>query len=124
MTSATNVDYKICSKTIMDTSDPNITFDQHGVSDYYHNFHLNIRPNWHTGERGAAQLRKIADEVKREAQGRDFDCIIGLSGFAGVSHQQCSAYKEMLCERPRKFPGGNSHTQYFHELLLSNQPAS
>ena len=116
--------YRICAKTIIDTSDPNVIFDADGVSDYFHNFQQNILPNWHTGERGAAQLRIIADEVKREAQGRDFDCIIGLSGFAGVSHQQCSVYKEMLCERPRKFLGGNSLTRYFHELLLSNQPTS
>ena len=31
--------YKICNKTIMDTSDPNIIFDDEGVSDYYHNYH-------------------------------------------------------------------------------------
>ena len=29
---------QICLKTIMDTSDPNIVFDENGISDYFHNF--------------------------------------------------------------------------------------
>ena len=37
--------YKICSKTIMDTSDPNIIFNEHGESDYYTNYKNVIEPN-------------------------------------------------------------------------------
>ena len=33
-----NKKYQICTKTIMDTTDPDIVFDENGVSDYYHNF--------------------------------------------------------------------------------------
>ncbi len=29
--------YQICSKTIMDTSDPHIVFNENGESDYYTN---------------------------------------------------------------------------------------
>lgn len=94
--------YRICAKTIMDTSDPNVIFDADGVSDYFHNFQQNILPNWHTGERGAAQLRKIADEVKREAQERDFDCIIGLSGGLDSSYAAYVA-KEIMGLRPLIF---------------------
>jgi hypothetical protein len=57
-------DYQICTKTIMDTSDPRISFDENGISDYYHNFHKNILPNWHTDEGGEQELMKIAEKIK------------------------------------------------------------
>lgn len=41
-----------------------------------------------------------------------------------VSHQQLSAYQEMLNERPRKILGGKSPAQCFRDLLVSNQPSS
>jgi len=44
--------------------------------------------------------------------------------LAKVSHQQLSAYQEMLNERPRKILGWKSPAQCFHELLISNQPSS
>ena len=33
--------YKVCSKTIMDTTDPNIVFNENDESDYYINFQKN-----------------------------------------------------------------------------------
>jgi len=41
-------EYRICTKTIMDTSDPDIVFDENEIRNYYHNFINNILPNWHT----------------------------------------------------------------------------
>jgi N-acetyl sugar amidotransferase len=78
--------YKICGKTIMDTSDPNIIFDEDGVSDYYHNFHNEILPNWHTDEKGYQELMQVAEKIKKEGKGKDFDCIIGLSGGLDSSY--------------------------------------
>ena len=40
--------YQICTKTIMDTSDPQIVFNDKGESDYYTNYIETILPNWHT----------------------------------------------------------------------------
>lgn len=60
-------DYQICQKTIMDTSDPNIVFDENGISDYYHNYVNNIVPNWHTDEQGYNELMKLADLIKKMA---------------------------------------------------------
>ena len=55
--------YQICTKTIMDTTDPNIIFNEKGESDYYTNFKENIEPNWHTDQRGYEELMKIADKI-------------------------------------------------------------
>ena len=43
--------YQICTKTIMDTSDPTIVFNEKRESDYYTNCIKTIKPNWHTDER-------------------------------------------------------------------------
>jgi N-acetyl sugar amidotransferase len=94
--------YQICTKTIMDTSDPNIVFDVNGVSDYYHNFHKNILPNWHTDGRGYNELMRIADKVKIEGKGKDFDCVIGLSGGLDSSYTAYIA-KEVMGIRPLLF---------------------
>ena len=68
--------YQICTKTIMDTTDPNIVFNEKGESDYYTNYIENIKPNWHTDERGYDELMKIADKIKKTSKNKDFDCII------------------------------------------------
>lgn len=94
--------YQICTKTIVDTSDPNITFDENGISDYYSNFHKIIIPNWHTGERGMKELMTISEKIKKQGIDKDFDCIIGLSGGLDSSYAAYIA-KEVMGLRPLIF---------------------
>ena len=94
--------YQICTKTIMDTSDPNIIFDENGVSDYYHNFHNVMLPNWHTDERGMKELMAVSEKIKKEGVGKDFDCILGLSGGLDSSYAIYVA-KEIMGLRPLIF---------------------
>ncbi|MCG9022850.1 N-acetyl sugar amidotransferase [Laribacter hongkongensis] len=94
--------FKICTRCIMDTSDPNIRFDHVGVCDYCGNFDAEIRPNWHTDERGAQALGKLTEEILLEGRGKDFDCIIGLSGGLDSSYAAYIA-KEKMGLRPLLF---------------------
>ena len=94
--------YQICCRCIMDTSDPNIVFDGEGVCDYCNNYRTNIFPNWHTDARGAAALATMADQIRASAKGRDFDCIIGLSGGLDSSYAAYVA-KELMGLRPLLF---------------------
>ena len=94
--------YQICKKTIMDTSDPNIIFDDAGVSDYYHNFKNFIEPNWKTNDVGYNELMKTADKIKRDGKNRDFDCIIGVSGGLDSSYTAYVA-KEIMDLNPLIF---------------------
>lgn len=94
--------YQICTKTIMDTSDPTIIFNEKGESDYYTNYIEAILPNWHTDERGYAELMKEAEKIKADGKGRDFDCIIGLSGGLDSSYATYVA-KEVMGLRPLIF---------------------
>ena len=91
--------YQICGNCIMDTTDPKITFDNRGWCDYCNNFHSTIKPSWNTGQEGELSLKVIADKIKKEGQGRDFDCIIGLSGGLDSSYAAYIA-KEKMGLRP------------------------
>ncbi|MEG0930042.1 N-acetyl sugar amidotransferase [Algoriella sp.] len=91
--------YKICSKTIMDTTDPNIVFNENGESDYYTNFQKNILPEWNFGKGRLDELQKFAEKVKQECKKQDYDCIIGLSG--GLDSSYCVyVTKEIMGLRP------------------------
>ncbi len=94
--------YQICTKTIMDTSDPNIIFNEKGESDYYTNYINIIKPNWHTDEKGHTELMRIAEKIKKDGNKRDFDCIIGLSGGLDSSYAAHIA-KEVMGLRPLIF---------------------
>lgn len=80
------MEVRICSQCVMDTTDSKIKFDETGKCDHCLDFEQNIKPNWHTDEKGDAQLRKIIAKIKRDGAGRDFDCIIGMSGGADSSY--------------------------------------
>ena len=82
----TALSYQICSNCVMDTTDSMITFDDEGICDHCHNFYENILPNWHTDERGRQSLRRIAEKIRKEGAGKDFDCILGISGGADSSY--------------------------------------
>jgi N-acetyl sugar amidotransferase len=86
----------------MDTSDPNIVFNEKGESDYYTNYINNILPNWNTGEKGYNELMRIAEKIKKTSKNKDFHCIIGLSGGLDSSYAAYVA-KEVMGIKPLIF---------------------
>lgn len=86
--------FKVCKRCVMDTTDSKIVFDENGVCDHCLDFEHNVKPNWHTDERGDAELKKIIAKIKEDGKGRDFDCIIGMSGGADSSYLLHVAVKE------------------------------
>ena len=97
-----NLNYQICTSCIMDTSDPKIVFDRDGVCDYCNNFRNQIQPSWHTDERGERALVALAERISVAGKGRDFDCIVGLSGGMDSSYAAYVA-KEKMGLRPLLF---------------------
>lgn len=78
--------YQICTRCIMDTSDPNILFDDDGRCDYCENFDTVLKPKWDADTADRSRLMEMADEIKAQGKGKDFDCIIGLSGGLDSSY--------------------------------------
>lgn len=89
-----NRQFQVCTHCVMDTTDSKIVFDENGVCDHCLDFEQNVKPNWHTDERGDAELKKIIAKIKEDGKGRDFDCIIGMSGGADSSYLLHVAVKE------------------------------
>jgi N-acetyl sugar amidotransferase len=77
---------KICVKTIMDTTDPGISFDEQGISDHYHDFHKYVKPNWNYDKSGELELEKLISKIKKDGEGKEFDSILGLSGGVDSSY--------------------------------------
>jgi N-acetyl sugar amidotransferase len=94
--------YQLCISCVMDTSDSSIVFDERGVCDHCRTFHSKIAPNWHTDERGQRELERMVDDITAAGKGKDFDCIIGMSGGVDSSYLTYFA-KEKLGLRPLVF---------------------
>ena len=94
--------YQICVNCVMDTSDSQIVFDEKGVCDHCVGFYRQVLPNWHTDDRGRAELDGIVAKIKASGKGRDFDCIIGMSGGIDSSYLTYVA-KEEFGLRPLVF---------------------
>lgn len=80
------INYQCCSQCVMDTSDPNITFDANGVCNHCINFDTVTRLNWFPNEEGAKRLFSIIEKIKHAGRGQEYDCILGLSGGVDSSY--------------------------------------
>ncbi|MBX3565274.1 MAG: N-acetyl sugar amidotransferase [Sphingomonas sp.] len=94
--------YQICSNCVMDTTDSAIAFDERGVCDHCNTFYRDIQPSWDTGEKGKAEIERMVDAIRIAGKGKDFDCIIGMSGGIDSSYLVYAA-KELMGLRPLVF---------------------
>lgn len=97
-----NKQYNRCNNCIMDTTDPEIKFDDKGVCDHCNNFYVNILPNWKPGPVGEKELMKIVAKIKEEGIDKDYDCLMGISGGVDSSYMAYLA-KVKLGLRPLIF---------------------
>jgi len=70
----------------MDTSDPLITFDAHGVCNHCNEFDAVTSKNWFPNEEGKQRWAAIVEQVKATGKGQEYDCILGLSGGVDSSY--------------------------------------
>lgn len=97
-----SITHKICTRCVMDTTDSKIVFDENGVCDHCNTYLNDILPKWNPEGMDDSQLEQLAERIKKEGQGQDFDCIIGMSGGIDSSYLLYLA-KEKLGLRPLVF---------------------
>lgn len=98
----TTKEHRVCVNCVMDTTDSKISFGPDGVCDHCRTFYKEIQPNWHTDERGRRQLDELVSKIKTAGAGRDFDCIIGMSG--GIDSSYLTYMAKRVCDlRPLVF---------------------
>jgi N-acetyl sugar amidotransferase len=90
--------YQICTRCILDTSDPGISFDQEGVCICCRNFDAHVKPIWTPDERGKQKLDAIVARIRGEGKNEEYDSIVGLSG--GVDSSYLAHVAKKLGLRP------------------------
>ena len=95
MTQDKSHQYQICTKTVMDTSDPDISFDANGICHHYHDFFRRLGKEVYNGEEGKRKAIEIANGIKEETKNKEYDCLIGLSGGVDSSYVAHIVVKEL-----------------------------
>ncbi|MFN1835368.1 N-acetyl sugar amidotransferase [Balneola sp. MJW-20] len=91
--------YKQCTISVMDTiADPDITFDEKGVSNYYKEFKKAKEQNVFNGEKGKQKLVDLVNQIKSKGKNKKYDCITGVSG--GVDSTYVALKAKELGLRP------------------------
>ena len=73
--------FRQCSISVMDTiSDPFITFDKNGVSNYYHEYNIAEDQEVLTGKNAKIHIDEWIKKIKKYGEGKQYDCMLGVSG--------------------------------------------
>lgn len=75
-----------CTRCVMDTTDPEISFDEQGVCNHCRAFDRLLGTEWFPNEEGARRLEAMLARVRAEGQGKEYDSILGLSGGADSTY--------------------------------------
>lgn len=72
---------QVCTRCVMDTSAPDIVFDEQGVCNYCTDF-LREKQRFIEDDpvKRVAKLDALVERVKERGKGKRYDCIVGLSG--------------------------------------------
>ena len=86
--------YQICTHCVLDTQDPNIRFDEYGVCDQCNDYKNNVEPtlDW---DKKKVEFDAVIRKIKEDGKGRDFDCLLGMSGGVDCSYMLHLAVKEL-----------------------------
>lgn len=90
--------YQMCTVTVMDTTDPDIWFDEDGVSSHVHAFRETMEPIVQAANSGQrlGELEAMFDRIKESGKGKPYDCVVGVSGGVDSSYLILQAVKHGL----------------------------
>lgn len=74
--------YRMCKRCIMDTTDPDIQFDENGICNHCRNYYVRVANEVHSGAVGNRHLDEIVARIKSHGHGKEYDCVTGVSGGA------------------------------------------
>lgn len=72
--------YRMCSFCVMDTTDPEIQFDEHGRCNHCRTALLRTQVAHRARDAEQQSLLSAVDSIQRRGHRRPYDCILGLSG--------------------------------------------
>lgn len=71
---------QVCTYCVMDSSDPEIKFDASGRCNHCRNAEKRLRKFHKPGPEGEKELQGILAAIRESGKGKEYDCVIGLSG--------------------------------------------
>lgn len=77
----------------MDTSDPDIVFDENGVCNHCKEFTSHLENRGYVPGESEAEFERYVEHIKEKSKNNQYDCIVGISG--GVD----SCYVAYLCKQ-------------------------
>lgn len=91
--------YRQCSISVMDNiADPNITFDENGVCNYYYEYKEAEKTKTLSGTLAKRKLKEVIDLIKFKGKDKKYDCVIGVSGGIDSTYLSLVAKKfELRC---------------------------
>lgn len=78
--------YQCCTRCVMDTTDPEINFDAHGTCNHCRQFDERARREWFPNDEGRRRWEAMVQKIKTSGKGKEYDCILGLSGGIDSSY--------------------------------------
>lgn len=87
-------EYQVCTRCVMDTTDTDIQFDEHGVCQRCREYEERILPDWQHGKGHEKELQELISKIKKSGEGKKYDCILGLSGGLDSTYMLHLAVKE------------------------------
>lgn len=72
--------YRICTNCVMDTSDRDIIFDENGICNHCHKYEDSLSDRVFDAKSANVKLEQLVKQIKANGQGKDYDCLIGVSG--------------------------------------------
>jgi N-acetyl sugar amidotransferase len=70
----------------MDTTDPNISFDAQGMCNHCKTYDEKVRLHIVPDADREQRLGQVVDEIKSHGRGKEYDCVIGVSGGVDSSY--------------------------------------
>ena len=83
---------QVCTTCVLDTTVQDIWFDESGECKYC-KIHNELEKKHPLGEVGQKNLNDIVRKIKAAGKGKDFDCVVGVSGGRDSTYTLLSAIK-------------------------------
>ena len=91
-----NNNYHICTRCVMDTSDPGISFNAKGECSLCTEFiEKRVKHNYQ-GKESEIQFNQLISDIKKSGKGKEYDCVVGLSGGVDSSFAAYTCAKNGL----------------------------
>lgn len=112
---------KRCSRCILDTTVPEIVFDQKGECNYC-KIHDELEKKYPLGKEGKRKLKELVDKIKKDGKGKKYDCVVGVSGGRDSTYTLYMAKKLGLRPLAVHFDNGwNSETAVRNIQKVTNK---